>query len=822
MKKNVYVVIHGHFYQPPRENPWTMEIEKQPSAYPYHDWNERINEECFSANIDSRLLDGYGHIRNIIDNYEHINFDIGPTLFSWLEKHKPEVYKQIIEADKKSLQLNNGHGNAIAMAYNHPILTLCNDEDIDTQIRWGLAEFKHRFGRDSESIWLPETAVNMRVVEKLVEHKIKYIILSPTQADKVRYSNSDLWTDVSDNSIDISKPYYINTSKGQLAVFFYDGGISTAISFEHLLMSAENFKNRLLSLIDNTKSNQLISVATDGEVYGHHEPFGDMCLAALISNNQQNKDFIITNYGNYLELFPPKDEVMIKSGSNGLGTAWSCAHGVGRWLENCGCKVGGDPSWNQEWRRPFREALDYLRDSIRPIFENELSKYVKDVWEARNDYIYYILERNNETLNTFLKKHSKKDLTDEEITILIRFMESQRFAMYMYTSCAWFFTEISGIETVQNMKYAKKSIEHIDEFLNKDIEQNFKKLLKVAKSNIYEFQNGEWIYENFALASKLSEEKIISQFLFYKIVVEQIENTIYFYKIEINEWKKIDKEESIIHCGIINVYNSIDFSNSKYIFYIIHTNNVKMQSYLRKYYDDELKSYIDKIVEKNDINHIIDRFKEWFLDYTSLEGIEFEYREKILNAIFKKTLSKAFGNNSVEIDDILNITECYRNFGVEIPDITKVYIQNKFNSKILSEINLFDKDIDNVDFQILERILKTSSYMLNTVYPVIENAFNKALNTNIALMNSDKLDITIIKRLIKLVDFANNTKLSFKRKNAENKLFYLIKGKVKEMIVNASKTEEENIIIHNIIELASKLNVNTDEINILLNRIDNM
>ncbi len=842
MKNRIYLVIHGHFYQPPRENPWINEIIRQSSADPYANWNERINEECFSANTDSRILDGYGHITDIVNNYQYINFNIGPTLFSWLEKYDKKTYRRIIDADKKSIERNNGHGNAIAMAYNHPILTLCNDEDLDTQIRWGLEEFKYRFGRDSESMWLPETGVNLRVVERLVEHNIKYIILSPTQADKVLYSGQEEWTDVSNNSIDISKPYFISTPKGNLSVFFYDGGLSTAISFEHLLMNADNFKSRIISVAHPKKANQLISMATDGEVYGHHEPFGDMCLAFLMKSNRNNDEFVITNYGNYLEMYPPQEEVILKTGENYLGTSWSCSHGVGRWMENCGCKTGGDPDWTQEWRRPLRDALDLLRERIRPIFEEEGEQLVNDVWEARDDYIHYILNRSEEGLNKFLKKHAKRDLSLDEKTKLIRLMESQKYAMYMYTSCAWFFTEISGIETVQNMKYARRSLEYLEEaikdksrFSVESIEYDFKNILRKAKSNMANFQNGEWIYENFAMGSKINPEQVISQYLFYKLLSDnENENNIYFYNITIENMHKVNKDTYTVFDGILTIKNTIDLSEKKYIFYVLHNGDVKLSSYLRRFYDDNLKSYLDNIINNNDISDIKQRFKEWFLGCITLSDVVFEWKEKILNAIYEQPLLKEFEEVSLsqnnaptktgntDINKLLSIVEHYTRFGVELPHIIKLNIEKKFNDKIIRETMLLKKDINLIDYPTIERILKLAETMnIKIANFIIEDIFNNVFNEKIKLLDPDNLNLNLLGQLIKLIDFANHSKIDFERKQAENKLFGLIRDLKKKIMSDKKRhtklfTDEEMNINGHIITLASKLNINVNDVNILL------
>jgi alpha-amylase/alpha-mannosidase (GH57 family) len=493
-KKNVFLVIHGHFYQPPRENPWTQTIPLQESAKPFHDWNERITAQCYQPNTRSRFLDEQGRILQLVNNFAHINFNIGPTLFSWIKKYHPDIYRRILEAEQKSQESNQGHGNAIAQIYNHIILPLANDRDKITQIIWGKREFRDRFGRDPESIWLAETAINMETVKCLIDQEIRYVILSPTQAQRIRKFGESNWTDVSHNTIDITQPYRIflrdktqetrneeeetnskkNDSKKKgdslelapkyLDVFFYDGPLSTEISFKHLLRDANTFAHRLYELAAKSPSpNVLIHVATDGEVYGHHEPYGDMCLAAAITSKFPSLDVEITNYARYLEMFPPTMEVELKpGGDNDEGTAWSCAHGVGRWYRNCGCSISHNPGWNQEWRTPLRKGFDILRDILAELFEQIGGELLQDPWKARNDYIECILDPSEHTVNTFLKNHAKYPLNEDEQSWVLRLLEAQKYSMYTYTSCAWFFDDVSGLEVQQNMRYAARAVHLVE------------------------------------------------------------------------------------------------------------------------------------------------------------------------------------------------------------------------------------------------------------------------------------------------------------------------------------------------------------------------
>jgi alpha-amylase/alpha-mannosidase (GH57 family) len=368
--KDAFVAIHGHFYQPPRENPWLEIIETEESAHPFHDWNERIARECYRPNAHARILDGKSKILEIINNYSSISFNFGPTLLPWLEKHFPSVYQRILEADRESLR-RFGRGNAIAQVYNHIIMPLANNRDKETEILWGMADFEKRFHRKPEALWLPETAVNYATLRVLVKYGMRYLILSPFQALRVKPLGGKKWTDVSQGRIDTTRPYrcFIQDASGKklldqfIDIFFYNGIISKEIAFGDLLKDGNHFCNRFTQFHQESKQRpQLIHVATDGETYGHHMKFGEMALAYALDKGFPTRGLELINYGSFLKRFPPVHEVEIDEGPKGEGTSWSCGHGVGRWKENCGCSTGGQPGWNQEWRKSLREGLDFLRD----------------------------------------------------------------------------------------------------------------------------------------------------------------------------------------------------------------------------------------------------------------------------------------------------------------------------------------------------------------------------------------------------------------------------------------------------------------------------
>lgn len=460
------LVIHGHFYQPPRENPWTEEVEAEPSAAPYHDWNERIHDECYAPNVI---------------NYPHISFNFGPTLLSWLERYHSDTYQKILSADKQSAAKRGGHGNAIAQAYGHAILPLCNERDRLTQIVWGLADFRFRFHREAEALWLPETAANDDILALLIDQGLRYVILAPNQAQ---------------GEVDTSKPYLFRHPDGSarsIAVFFYNGPLARAIAFEKALTSSRGLVDLFIRA---ARAGGLVNVATDGETYGHHFKFGDLCLAHALEVEAKEAGFWITNYGEFLDRNSPEIEVKLNNGPDGEGSSWSCAHGVGRWARDCGCHTGGEPGWNQAWRAPLRAALNFLRDDTAVKFESVGKELLRDPWAARNDYVGVILDR--EARATFLNHHAGRSLSAIKESLVLSLMEMQRSALLMFTSCGWFFSDLAGIEPIQVMRYAARVIDLQDHLGLEPPRKRFLEMMAEAKSNQPEKGNGADIFVRFA------------------------------------------------------------------------------------------------------------------------------------------------------------------------------------------------------------------------------------------------------------------------------------------------------------------------------------
>ena len=509
-----YLCIHGHFYQPPRENPWINAIEYQPSASPYHDWNERITRECYGPNTRARLHGDHGLILELINNYEYMSFDFGPTLLSWLEKTHPWIYGQILDADRLSRDRFHGHGNALAQVYNHIIMPLATTRDRLTQIRWGLADFKHRFGRRAEGMWLSEMAVDRESLNLMAEEGVKFTILSPTQAQSVRLlkgsSDDKPWQDVR-GAINPTRPYRVllGGEEGHfIDVFFYDGPVSRAVAYEKLLASGQDLLARIEDAFGaHDDGPELVSLATDGESYGHHFKFGDLALSWFFHSLERGERIKLANYGLFLENFPPQEEVRIVENSS-----WSCAHGVERWRADCGCSVSQTPGWNQAWRAPLREGLDWLSNELAGVFEERGGRLFKDPWKARDEYITLFLDSTAEVRERYIRSHSLRSLEEEEQIEAFQLLEVQRMALYMFTSCGWFFDDISGLEPVQVLKYAARAMELAESWTNKDLDSGLMKYLSKARSNDSDYRDGKDVYDSLVRPISIDPSRAIAHY----------------------------------------------------------------------------------------------------------------------------------------------------------------------------------------------------------------------------------------------------------------------------------------------------------------------
>ncbi len=591
------LIIHGHFYQPPRENPWTNTIEQQPGARPFHNWNERIHTECYRPNAFARVIDNRGFVERLVNNYANISFNFGPTLISWLAQTHPETYARIIEADRASTQQHEGHGNAIAQGYHHAILPLCNERDLRTEIRWGLFDFRHRFGRAAEALWLPETAANDETLAALIDEGLKFVILSPHQAERVRRIGVDVWTSITDGNIDPRIPYrYLHPdgSGRSLAIFFYDGHVAKAIAFDGLLASSHVLLERIERAVGD--AGPLVNVATDGESYGHHFKFGDRCLAYALEVGARARGFEVTNYGAFLATHEPVFEVEIKQGPDGEGTAWSCAHGVGRWARDCSCHAGAGVGWRQQWRTPLRAALNFLRDEAARHFETLGGDLLRDPWAARDAYIELLTDATADRAD-FFARHAGRSLNSEEQVRALTLLELQRSALTMFSSCGWFFNDISGIETVQDLKYAGRVMDFLGELKIKPPRATFLEILAEAESNIPQFGHGADIYRRLVDGARVTMPHVAASLAIASLVDQPDErDELAGYAFTRGELQKQQHGRLILATARLDLAASATGKRQSYQAAAMHFGDVDFYCALKEFTnDDEFRAATERL-----------------------------------------------------------------------------------------------------------------------------------------------------------------------------------------------------------------------------------
>ncbi|MGI0132307.1 MAG: DUF3536 domain-containing protein [Thermoplasmata archaeon] len=562
---NRYVCVHGHFYQPPRENPWLDEVEIQDSARPYHDWNERITAECYRPNGWSRVLDHDGYIVGIRNNYARISFNVGPTLLSWLERHASDVYGAILGADRESRDRFSGHGSAVAQAYNHAILPLAPRRDKELQVAWGLRDFATRFGRPAEGMWLPETAADVETLDVLAQAGVRFTILSPFQAARFRPTGDPAWTEVGSGQIPTTRAYQVRLPQDRsIAVFFYDGGISSDIAFRGLLHDGAALAGRLAAAFDDGRASegQLAHVATDGETYGHHHPHGDMALAFALREIEGRSDVGLTNYGEFLERYPPVFEAEIHAPS-----AWSCVHGVERWRSNCGCSSGQHPGWSQSWRDPLRAALDHLRDRLRPGIDEAMARLFPDPPRVRQEYVDLLRDRTEERVREFVDRHAGRSLDPTATTQALRLLEAERHLQQMFTSCGWFFDDLAGIETVQILQYATRAIQLAEEALGGSYEAEFVAELARARSNVADVGDGKAIVERFVRPVRIGLRNVCAHYALSSLVEDYPETArVYCYTVRGRERRSASSGTARLVIGQVDVRSEITYDQGRFTY----------------------------------------------------------------------------------------------------------------------------------------------------------------------------------------------------------------------------------------------------------------
>src|SRR5690242_5240011 len=639
-----FICIHGHFYQPPRENPWLEAVELQDSASPYHDWNARITAECYAPNSVSRILDDQNRIIKLVNNYAKMSFNFGPTLLSWLAEKSPAVYDAILAADRESLQKFSGNGSAIAQPYNHMIMPLANRRDRITQIVWGIRDFESRFKRKPEGMWLPETAVDLETLDLLADFGMRFTILAPHQAARTRRTGESEWLKVEHGGIETHRAYWQRLPSGKsLALFFYNGPIARAVAFEGLLSHGERFIERLYGAFSmQYEQEQLIHIATDGESYGHHHRFGDMALAYALDRIEADSQTALTNYGEFLARQPPSYEVEIVEKSS-----WSCAHGIDRWWSNCGCNTGGNPTWNQEWRTPLRNALDWLRDSIAPQWEEQARQLLKDPWQARDAYISVINDRSAKNVENFFARHALRPLEAQDQSTALKLLEMQRHAMLMYTSCGWFFDDIAGIEAVQILQFAGRAVQLAQTLFGDSLENQFVQRLSAARSNLPEQGNGAEIYRRRVQPAKVDWEKLAAHYAINSVFEEfPRETTIYCYDVASIHRQVFPIGRAKLVFGQTELHSKITRESKRLHYGVFYLGDHNISGAVTEFPDD--KTYRETIQEtldrftRADLTGVVRVMARRFGDSNySLQSLFRDEQRKILEAILQTDLEEA-------------------------------------------------------------------------------------------------------------------------------------------------------------------------------------
>jgi alpha-amylase/alpha-mannosidase (GH57 family) len=784
-----YVCIHGHFYQPPRENPWLESIELQDSAYPYHDWNERIMAECYAPNAASRILDERDRITRVVNNYARISFNFGPTLFSWLEEKSPSVYSAILEADRESRDRFSGHGSAMAQVYNHMILPLANERDQRTQVLWGIRDFEHRFGRFPEGMWLAETAADPATLDVLAALGIRFTVLAPSQASRFRRVGGR-WRDVSRGRIDPTRCYRLRLPSGRaIDVFFYDGPISRAVAFEGLLDNGERFAERLASGFDDARDwPQLLHIATDGETYGHHHSRGEMALSYALQTIETGGLARLTNYGEYLDRHPPVAEAEIFPNSS-----WSCVHGVERWRSDCGCNSGTHPGWGQGWRAPLRAALDGLRDAVAGPFEQKARSLLADPWAARDDYIAVILDRSNESLDGFFGRHATHPLAETERVEALKLMELQRHALLMYTSCGWFFDEISGIETVQVLRYAGRVLQLSRELFGDGDEHAFLTALEKAPSNLPEVGNGRAVYERYVKPAMVDLFKVGAHYAVSSLFERYEERTrISCYAVDREDYRYFDAGRARLALGRAGFTSRVTGEAQLLTFGVLQFSGHNINGGVRPHRGEEEYETLVRIVAENfsrgDLPEVIRQLDAGFgKNIFSLKQLFRDEQRKVLEIILDSTLADTEAVLRQNYERNLPMMRFLDDLGTPLPGVLHAIAEFVVNSEMRQAAQAEELDPARIG-RLLEEAAR-ENVVLDA--KTLEFAFRRRLEAIARRLAERPEDPSALEKLAAAVDLLGRLPFGLQLRDVQNVYYDLLQRIYPRQIERARRGEEE-------------------------------
>jgi alpha-amylase/alpha-mannosidase (GH57 family) len=802
-----YVCIHAHFYQPPRENAWLEAVENQDSAYPYHDWNERVTAECYAPNSASRILDGDGRILQIVNNYSKISFNFGPTLLSWMEQKSPAVYEAILSADRESQRIFSGHGSAVAQAYNHMILPLATRQDKYTQILWGIRDFEKRFGRHPEGMWLPETAVDLQTLEVLVELGIKFTILSPYQAGRVRPLGARAWRKVDGGRIDPSMAYAVRVGSGKsISVFYYDGPISRAIAFEDLLADGKRFSDRLLGAFSDARTwPQLVHIATDGETYGHHRAYGDMALAFALHHIETSQLARLTNYAEYLEKHPATQEARIVQ-----NTSWSCAHGIERWRSDCSCSSGGHAGWNQQWRAPLRQAFDWLRDSVAPRYETEAKKLFESPWQTRDAYVEVVLDRSRENVIRFMTAQAKRELSPAETVTGLKLLELQRYLMLMYTSCGWFFDEVSGIETVQVIQYAGRALQLAGQLFAEDVATPFLDLLAQARSNLPEQGDGRSIYARYVQPAMVDLQKVGAHYAVSSLFEEYGQNArIYCYDVARMDYRTSRQGKLRAVLGQASLTSEITWESDQITFGVLHLADHSVIGGVRQFQGDEayriLDAELDKALSSGDLAELVRLIEKNFSSGTYTLRLLFrDEQRKILGIILEEATNEAralYRNFHAEHAHLIRFVT---DLGVPLPRRFRLAVDFTLNSDLLDAFSVEEVDL-NKSREILEEIRRTG---VKPDAVTLEFALRRTIERLFTRFVADPMEPGLLPRLQETIELVLSLPFEVRLWDAQNTYYRLMRELASKVNERAEHGDAEaRAWLDGFVKLGEKLKV---------------
>lgn len=696
---NRYLCIHGHFYQPPRENPWLEEVELQDDAHPFHDWNEKVTAECYRRNIASRILGPDKRIINIVNNFTHISFDVGPTLLSWLQEHAVDVYNSILQADRESLRRFPGHGAAMAHAYNHIIMPLANSRDKRTQTIWGIRDFELRFGRRPEGMWLPETAVDLETLEILAEHQIAFTILAPHQAKRIRRIGDSAWKDAAPRDIDTTQPYLCKLPSGRaISIFFYDTAAAGEVISGRVLQTGEIFARRLCDIFRPVGDRpQLAHIATDGETYGHHFHFTDMALAYCLHYIQANSLAALTVYGEYLSRFPPGYEVQIQE-----NTSWSCPHGIERWRSNCGCHYGRYPAGRQQWRQPLRQAMDWLRDLLIPLYEQKMGELAADPWKLRDDYIQVINNRSPENVQRFISSATDGELAYDRKVHFLKLLEMQRHALLMYTSCGWFFDDIAGTEAIQILQYAARAIQLAKECGGEDLEPGFKQLLEQAPANAFGIRDGREAYDNLVKPANVDLNRVgahVAVTSLFREYPEEID--VFCYTAKIDEYKRTRGGIQSLILGRATITSKIVLERHPVDFAVFHFGDHNLiGAVTARLADDAFEAAYQRLRQafsRGDTTEIVRLMNVAFNGNSySIVHLFKDQQRRILHRLLRPTWEEIEASFRQTYQHHYAVMQMMRGMGIPLPKVLAVPVEYLLNEDLRKTIGHRDANLQKI------------------------------------------------------------------------------------------------------------------------------